>query len=267
MPRKSNKKQKRKTFRENYFSEDILTDKIYKKGTKVFFILFPYNQPDNFKVFSGEVLYHVANKDFTNEYAVQIHTGFDKREILKDFFHNNWFKTIPVKDPSGLTGSTKKFSFTDHELVDSTDKYFDYGKYHVFFRNHSEKFTFMVNEAFIFEKLHVAAEYATKMSVITICNKIKDLHDIMCSDMLRVSKSGTFTQTTNQFFKLIRPLLNTLVDELGPEFEKFIEEDNVKNFLDDYILNRRYRRMEFTKSRKKVIEKISLGLRNRENDY
>jgi len=255
-----------KTFRENYYSEEILSDVVYKAGDKVFFILFPYNQPDNFKVFSGEVLYHKDNTDFTVEYAIKIHTGFDKREVLKDFFHNNWFKTIVANDPKDLNEYTKKFSFTDYELVEETDKHFDFAKYSTFFRNHSEKFTFLVNEAFIFDKLHIAAEYATKMSTITICNKLKDLHDIMCSDSLRVSNSKIYTPSTAKFFKLARPLLIQLLEELGPEYAKFLDGDKISNFFDDYILNRRYRRMEFTKSRKAFTEKKSTNTRKREKD-
>ncbi len=266
MPKRTGKDNGLKTFRENYYSQEILTDKIYKKGDKVFFILFPYNQPDNFKVFSGEILYYVDNADFTVEYAIKIHTGFDRREVLKDFFHNNWFKTVLSNDPKDLNEYTKKFSFTDYELVEETDKYFDYAKYSTFFRNHSEKFTFMVNEAFVFDKLHVAAEYATKMSTITICNKLKDLHDIMCSDSLRVTNSKIYTPSTSKFFKLARPLIIALVEELGPEYEKFLTEDKLVQFFDDYILNRRYRRMEFTKSRKAYTEKKSKNTRKREND-
>ena len=233
-----------KTFRENYYSQEILTDKIFKRGDKVFFILFPYNQPDNFKVFSGEVLYHVDNADFTVEYAIKIHTGFDKREVLKDFFHNNWFKTINSEDPKDINEYTKKFSFTDYELVEEADKYLDFAKYSTFFRNHSEKFTFVVNEAFVFDRLQIAAEYATKMSTITICNKLKDLHDIMCNDALRLTNSAMYTRSTQQFFKMARPLIINLLEELGPEYEKFLHADKIHKFFEDYILNRRYRRME-----------------------
>ena len=255
-----------KTFRENYYTKEVLSDKIYKKGDKVFFILFPFNEPDNFKMFSGEVLYHVDNTDFTVEYAIQIHTGFDKREVLKDFFHNNWFKSVTSKDPKDLNEYTRKFSFTDYELVEETDKYFDFAKYSTFFRNHSEKFTFLVNEAFVFDKLHICAEYCTKMSTITLCNKLKDLHNIMCNDALRQTNARIYTPSTSKFFKLARPLIISLIEELGHEYERFLTDDKLQEFFDDYILNRRYRRMEFTKSRKAFTEKKSTNTRKREKD-
>ena len=270
MSRESTKIKGAKTFRENYYSQEILSDKVFKIGDKVFFILYPYNQPDNFKLFSGEVVYHQANADFTIEYCVKIHTGFDKREIIKDFFHNNWFKSIKTsinKDTKGLSEHCRKFSFTEYELIEETDKYLDYGKYSTFFRNHSEKFTLFVNEAFVFDRLHVAAEYATKMTTITVCNKLKDLHDLMCSDALRLSKSKLYTISTTRFFKLARPLIVNLLNELGPEFEQFLGDDKkLLGFFNDYILNRRYRRMEFTKSRKTIIEKMSSNTRKREKD-
>ena len=57
--------------------------------------------------------------------------------MIKDFFHNNWFKTaIKSHDiqNSELNEGVKMFSFIDSELVEEIeDDKFSYGKYKTFF--------------------------------------------------------------------------------------------------------------------------------------
>ena len=99
-----------------------------------------------------------------------------------------------------------------------------------------------------------------------MCNKLLDLHNLMSNDALRQSNAKIYTPSTAKFYRLARPLIISLIEELGPEFDKFLKDDKIIEFFNDYILNRRYRRMEFTKSRKAFTEKKSTNTRKREND-
>ena len=139
MSKSNNKDKKYKPSKQGIYSSDILRDKVYKKGDTVYFLLFSYSNPDTIKAFSGEILRHKTNADHTLEYVIRIKNAFEKREMLKDFFHNNWFKTAikshDIQD-SVLNEGVKMFSFVESELVQEIEnKDFSYGKYKTFFKN------------------------------------------------------------------------------------------------------------------------------------
>ena len=56
MPRGAKKGKKHRQYKEGIYSEDVLRDKTYKKNDKVYFLLFPFSEPNNIKIFSGTIL-------------------------------------------------------------------------------------------------------------------------------------------------------------------------------------------------------------------
>lgn len=245
---------KYKPSKQGIYSADILREKVYQKGDTVYFLMFSYNNPDTIKAFSGEILRHKTNADFTVEYVIRIKNAFEKRELLKDFFHNNWFKTaIKSHDiqKTELNEGIKMFSFIEHELVEEieNDK-FSYGKYKTFFKNNADKFVFWVNEAFIFDSHLESMTYLSKINFMSICKYLKQLHDITLSKHLRQSASKVYTKTTQQFIEDFKPMILKVIDDMGPEYEHYAKtKKGLYDFFDDYILNRPARRKEFSKSR------------------
>lgn len=255
MYRKTTGNGKYKKSKQGIYSADILRDKVYKKGDKVYFLLFSYNNPDTIKAFSGEILRHKVNADYTFEYVIRIQNAFEKRELLKDFFHNNWFKTAikshDIQD-SILNEGVKMFSFIESELVEEiqNDK-FSYGKYKTFFKNNSEKFLFWVNEAFIFDSHYDSMSYLSKLNYMSLCKYLKQIHDIMVSKHLRQSASKLYTQSTQKFIQEFKPMILKIITDMGPEYEHYKKTNkSVYDFFDEYILNRTTRRNDFSKSRK-----------------
>ena len=251
--------QKYKPSKQGIYSADILREKVYKKGDKVYFLLFSYNNPDTIKAFAGEILRHKVNADHTLDYVVRITNAFEKRELLKDFFHNNWFKTAikshDIQD-SVLNEGVKMFSFIDSELVEQIEnKDFSYGKYKIFFKNQSDKFLFWVNEAFIFDSHYESMTYLSKMNFMATCKYLKQLHDIVLSKHLRQSASKIYVKTTQQFIQDFKPMILKVIEDMGPEYEHYAKtKQGMYDFFDDYILNRPARRKEFSKSRQKHVQ-------------
>ena len=250
----NNKDKKYKPSKQGIYSADILREKVYKKGDKVYFLLFPYNESDTLKAFAGEIMRHKVNADHTLDYVIRITNAFEKRELLKDFFHNNWFRTAikshDIQD-SVLNEGVKMFSFVESELVDQIeDKDFSYGKYKIFFKNQSDKFMFWVNEAFIFDSHYDSMTYLSKMNFMSTCKYLKQLHDIVVSKHVRQSASKLYTKTTQQFIQDFKPMILKVIADMGPEYEKYAKTNKeMYDFFDDYILNRQARRVEFSKSR------------------
>ena len=255
MHNSNNKNEKYKPSKQGIYSGDILRDKVYKKGDRVYFLLFSYNNPDTIKAFSGEILRHKQNADYTLEYAIRIQNAFEKRELLKDFFHNNWFKTAikshDIQD-SELNEGSKMFSFVESELVEEIeDEKFSYGKYKTFFKNNSDKFIFWVNEAFVFDSHYDSMTYLSKMNFMSTCKYLKQLHDITVSKHNIQSASKLYIKDTTTFIKDFKPMILRIIADLGPEYEHYTKTNKgLYDFFDDYILNRPARRIEFSKSRK-----------------
>jgi len=253
---KSNKNNKKyKPSKQGIYSADILRDKVYIKGDRVYFLLFSYNNPDTIKAFSGEILRHRVNADHTLDYVIRIKNAFEKRELLKDFFHNNWFRTAikshDIQD-SVLNEGVNMFSFVESELVEEIEnKNFSYGKYKTFFKNNSDKFIFWVNEAFIFDSHFDSMSYLSKLNFMSACKYIKQLHDIVLSKHLIQSASKIYVKTTQQFIQDFKPMILKIIADMGPEYEEYSKtKKGIYDFFDEYILNRPARRTEFSKSRK-----------------
>jgi hypothetical protein len=259
MRRKTDKRKANKSIKQGIYSSDILRDKIYQKGDKVYFHLFPYNDPDLIKIFAGEILRSTTNSDFTVEYVVRITNGFEKREALKDFFFNNFFKTAhtSISTPdSDLNESVQMFSFSETELISEIpNNKFKYGEYKTFFKNHADKFLFCVNEAFCFDTYFKAIEYQNKLAVLASCKYLKNIHDITISKHLRQGKSAIYTKTTQLFIDKHKKFILDLIHELGPNFWHFKEtKEGLYKFFDDYILHRKMRKNEFNKWRKEKLK-------------
>lgn len=258
MPKSNNNDKKYKPSKQGIYSSDILRDKVYKKGDTVYFLLFSYSNPDTIKAFSGEILRHKTNADHTLEYVIRIKNAFEKREMLKDFFHNNWFKTAikshDIQD-SVLNEGVKMFSFVDSELVQEIEnKDFSYGKYKTFFKNQSDKFIFWVNEAFVFDRHYDSMTYLSKLNFMSACKCLKQLHDIVVSKHNVQSASKIYTNSTQKFIQENKPMILKIIDDMGPEYEHYKKTNKtVYDFFDDYILGRPARRIEFSKSRKKNV--------------
>lgn len=252
-PRKNNKIYK--PSKQGIYSADILREKLYKKGDRVYFLLFSYNNPDTIKAFSGEVLRHKKNADHTVEYVLRIKNAFEKRELLKDFFHNNWFKTsVKTHDiqQTSLNEGVNMFSFVENELVEEiVDEKFSYGKYKTFFKNNADKFIFWVNEAFIFDNHYDSMEYLSRLNFMACCKHLKQLHDIVLSKHLRQSASKIYCKHTAIFIQDFKPMILKIIDDMGPDYEHYkLTNNGLYDFFDDYILNRPARNKEFSKSRK-----------------
>lgn len=271
MPRKTKRKKANKSPKQGIYSADVLRDKIYKKGDKVYFLLFPVNDPNFIKIFAGNIERIRNNQDFTSDYVIKITNGFEKREALKDFFYNNWFRTghkssdVPDNE---LNEFVKMFSFSETELIDEipNDK-FKYGEYKTFFKNHADKFIFYVNEAFIFDDYFTAMEYQNKLSVLAVCKYLKNIHDITVSKHLRQGKSSVYTKTTSLFVEKHKPIILDLIKELGPDYWHYNKtKAGILTFFDDYVLNRKMRKLEFNKWRREYLKKWSQHDLDREKE-
>ncbi len=255
MSNKTNNKKEFKPSKQGIYSADILRDKIFQKGDKVYFLLFSYNHPDTIKAFAGEILRYKTNADHTNDYVIRITNGFEKREMLKDFFHNNWFRTAvkshDIQD-SVLNEGVNMFSYVDSEIVEETENQeFSYGKYKTYFKNQADKFIFWVNEAFIFDSHRESMTYLRKLNFLSACKYTKQLHDIFVSKHNRQSDSKIYYPSTARFLDDFKPTILKLIDEAGEGFEHYkTSSKGIYDFFDDYILNRTTRRIEFSKSRK-----------------
>tara|TARA_R110000737_G_scaffold276763_1_gene283559 strand:+ start:106 stop:930 length:825 start_codon:yes stop_codon:yes gene_type:complete len=258
MSKNDNENKKYRPGKQGIYSADILREKMYKKGDRVYFLLFSYSNPDTIKAFSGEILRHKTNADHTIEYVIRIKNAFEKRELLKDFFHNNWFKTSvkshDIQD-SVLNEGVNMFSFVDHELVKETeDKDFSYGKYKTYFKNNSDKFIFWVNEAFIFDSHYDSMTYLSKLNFMSACKHLKQLHDIVVSKHLVQSASKLYIKNTQQFIQDFKPMVLKIIEDMGPDYEHYSKTNKgIYDFFDDYILNRPARRTEFSKSRQTFV--------------
>ncbi len=258
MSKTNNNNEKYKPNKQGIYSADILREKVYKPGDKVYFLLFSYSSPDTIKAFSGEILRHKTNADHTIEYVIRIKNAFEKRELLKDFFHNNWFKTAikshNIQD-SVLNEGVKMFSFVESELVDEIeDEKFSYGKYKTFFKNNSDKFLFWVNESFRFDSHYESMTYLSKLSFLASCKHLKQLHDIVVSKQLKQSASKLYFENTQNFVQDFKSLILKLIDDMGPDYEHYAKTNKgIYDFFDDYILNRPARRIEFSKSRQSYV--------------
>lgn len=254
MPNRDSENNQYKPSKQGIYSADILREKIYKKGDKVYFLLFSYSNPDTIKAFSGEILRHKTNADHTVEYVIRIRNAFEKRELLKDFFHNNWFKTSVKSHDiqnTAMNEGVNMFSFVDTELVEHIENEdFKYGKYKTFFKNHSDKFIFWVNEAFIFDSHYESMTYLSKLNFLAACKHLKQLHDIIVSKHLRQSASRLYCKHTSQFIQDFKPMVLKLIDDMGPDYEHFAKTSKgLYDFFEEYVLNRTIRRQEFSKSR------------------
>lgn len=253
----TNKREKRnKHIKQGIYSSDVLRDKVYKKGDKVYILLFPYNEPDLIKIFAAEIQRPRQNADFTIDYNVKITNAFDKREALKDFFHNNWFRTghhaADIRQNSTNEG-LHMFSFIETELVDEVtdNKKFKYGEYKTFFKNHAERFIFQVNEAFIFDNYFKAIEYQNKLSILAVARYLKIMHDIMISKALRQGICSIYTKTTTEFIEKFKPTILELISEMGPDYAHYKESKNkLYLFFEEYIIYRKIKLLEFNKFRK-----------------
>ena len=241
------------------YSDEILRDKIYKKGEIVYVLLFPYNNGNIYNVFQAKINYKKPNLDFTDNYCVTLTCAFDKREIIKDFFHNNWFNTAIRMDnrtPNTFLEDMHKFSFIESELVDEiTNDKLKYGEYQTFFRNNGMKFRFFVNEAFVFDDYETAMEYLAKLNVLSAAKILKDLHDITVSRSLRQSGSvHLYTKTTTDFVRKHKQLIIDLIKEMGSKYYHYCEGQKINIFFQEYILERRIKTYEFNKWRKRRLK-------------
>jgi G:T/U-mismatch repair DNA glycosylase len=272
MSKPVNKKKANKSHKQGLYSADVLRDKIYKKGDTAYILLFPYNEPDLVKIFAVEILRPRQNADFTVDYSVKITNAFDKREALKDFFHNNWFRTSHhSKDikHSDTNEGVHMFTFLDSEMLDDvTDNTkFKYGEYKTFFKNHAEKFLFYVNEAFIFDNYFKAMEYQNKLSVLAVARYLKMMHDIMISKALRQGTSALYTKTTTQFIEDFKPVILKLLQEMGPDYRHYQESKRkLYEFFEKFIIHRKIKLIEFNKFRKLRLQKWSQHDLDREGE-
>jgi hypothetical protein len=262
MPKKNKKREQASRYQSGLYTDELLRDKLYENGEKVFVILFPYNNSNIYQIFEAQINYRKPNLDFTDNYCVTLTCGFDKREILKDFFHNNWFNTAINRDfrtPNEFLEDMHKFSFVDHELVEeiSNDK-LKYGEYKTFFRNHAQKFRFFVNEAFIVEDYYEAMEYVAKLNLLSAAKIMKDLHDVTVSRQLRQSGScHLYTKTTTEFIKKHKRVIIDIIKEMGSKYYHYAEEDNIYEFFEEFILDRKIKQVEFNKWRKQRLKQYA----------
>lgn len=269
---KSNQNSKKyKPNKQGIYSADVLREKVYKKGDRVYFLLFSYSNPDTIKAFSGEILRHKTNADHTLDYVIRIKNAFEKRELLKDFFHNNWFKTAikshDIQD-SVLNEGVNMFSFVESELVEEIEnKDFSYGKYKTFFKNQSDKFLFWVNEAFVFDSHYDSMTYLSKLNFMSTCKYLKQMHDITVSKHLKQSASKLYIPSTSQFITNFKPMILKIIEDMGPDYEHYSKTNKgIYDFFDDYILNRPARRIEFSKSRQSKVRYFVKGDLYREKE-
>jgi hypothetical protein len=234
------------------YSSDLLSNVSFAPGESVFFLLFPYNEPDMVKIFKGEIMRSQTNIDFTLQYSIKVTDAFDKKDSILDFFHNNFFKTsLKVVDvqQTELNEGIKMFSFVDYELLEEIDENFSLNNYKTVFQNHTEKFTFLVNECFVFETYDECLKYLKMMNFLSVCKYLKRIHDIVSSKSME--SSSLYVDSGSAFIHDYKHVLVKLIHEMGEGYEHHaLSTKALIEFMNYYVLNRNIRWSEFDKNRK-----------------
>jgi hypothetical protein len=272
MPRKRTKKV---TPPKSILGSDILRDKIWKRKDKVYFLLFPYSDPDLIQVFEGQIMSSRVNKDLTREYEIRITCGFDKRENLKNFFYRNWFKTPNVKRDMSIyenfdlpfNDNCTMFNYIESEFSEeiNNDKYFKFSNYKTFFKNYTNQFIFSVNEAFIFDELKDAYYYFNILSWYSIVTYLRKMHNVMINDLSNIAHFKIAKVSTADFVMQFKHIIVQVIRDAGKDFEHYLETDEkIVKFFRSFILLHNVKDIHNTKSKKRRAMHNSKFLINRE---
>lgn len=265
------KKKRNKTI----LSKDILRDKVYKKGDTVFFLLFPLNQPDFIQLFEGEIKSSRDNVDFTKEYFISITCGFDKRQIIRDFFYQNWFKTPYINKQVGVPEGEyirnndwcAMLNYIEMEMFEEImdENKFSYGRYKTFFKGYTKRFTFSVNEAFVFDTIGDALAYLDLLNKLAIANMLKRMHDIYTSDSYKLWSLNKLNCSTVDFVKTQKSIIRDLIISMGKQFSSYLENDEkMVDFFRNFILQSNTKDIEVYKARKSKASKVARYFQKRE---
>lgn len=256
-------------------SKDLLRDKIYKNGSEKYFILFPYNNPDLMQIFKGKILMNKTNKDGLLDYVMQIINGFDKREVLRNFFYENWFRTM--NDQSSyktwihpLNDSVQMFNYLGDDILNeiTDDKEFKYGKYKTFFNTHGNKFIFYVSELFVFETFEQACLYYYKLSSLSMKRYIKNMHDISISTYSNVVTSEFYCKHTTHFVDSLKPMIIKMIKFMGPRYSHYLEDTGgIYAFFNDVVLEKTSKKVKLSKYKSANINRKTKSFKVREGEY
>lgn len=268
---------KKKTDTLGLTNTDLLRDKIWKKNDKVYFHLFPYNDPDFIQVFEGKILGKKINSDFTYEYAIKITCAFDKREVLRQFFYKNFFKTPTVQYHStvddydnynlSFNSYCNTFNYVETEIAEviMDPNVFKYSNYKTVFRNYTNQFVFIVNEVFIFDLPKDAFYYKQLHSMLSIGNYLKKLHNTMLSDNGFSTMSTFVLKDTKSFVMMFKQPIIGLIRDMGKDFSHYLENDTkITKFFRNYILLDNIRDVDYHKRSKRLVKYATKHLEKRE---